>query len=879
MAQPPLVPNDLIPIDHKGEAPSSHVGYMPNRGQLTAMQGGSVPDVLFYSIQSRPQTFFTNKNEVFFQLGARDTSFTTPDSIFRVGMKFIGPNVNPNSSPNAYEEQPDLWNFILGHLPEPLMGMRASRRIVYPDVYPSIDFHAYSNPWGPKFYIVMRPGSNPADVRLQFNGQDSLILDAFAQLKAYVTDKFVILPRGLCYQEINGSTVLVNAAVDYMLFPGDVSVGFNPVSYDPAFPLIIDISTSLGGMGGGTDMAPEWNTFYGHTEADYPEDALVLNDGSLMVCGITFSPSFPLENAQFDIFDGSAEAYYSEFNSDYSRRYTTFFGGNGFDRASSMAVTNDESSVYLTGRTLSTNLPTLQLGSGFFDNSPETSGDSFFARFSRESNTMGIRQLVTYFGQGIWTMNRLRVGPDDHVHVIGTTEPFGPFPWPEQTCQGTNGTFPICNPPGSDDFTQSATGGGADAFYLHFDDGFNLVHSTFFGGSQTEHGTDLLIDANTGNIYFVGNTASRRLAPVNCQPTGTTGGFPLCALPGAYFQQNLNVTNTGGLNDGYIASLSPEGRLLWSTYVGSTDDETGHYIGRSYDGSIYMAGLTNASAYSSVDCAPPSGSGFPRCASGSQVQYPRSSEAFDNYILKFNGSTKSLAWSTFIRAQVNSLKVGDEAGNMLVGLTAEAGMPVQPHFNTYFQPVSADPPGSGKVDGLVMGFTPNDQLLFSTYIGGMGNDRVVQALPWGGGRLYVVGRSFSDFAFPFNCPPTTNPYCYLSYATQSATTGEAFYAQLQYDVTIGIGEHETPLAPGSSVLAYPNPTDGGLSLVFGADWLNVPLATLALFDAAGRLVHEERLRPTNTAHTLQMPGNSPGAYMLRLHAENGLVHHQLILVR
>jgi len=239
---------------------------------------------------------------------------------------------------------------------------------------------------------------------------------------------------------------------------------------------------------------------------------------------------------------------------------------------------------------------------------------------------------------------------------------------------------------------------------------------------------------------------------------------------------------------------------------------------------------------------------------------------------------KSLAWSTFIDATVNSFGTY-EGGNAVVGLTAEAGLPVLPRPNTYFQPICTDPPGSGNKDGLVMSFSPNDELLMSTYIGGMGNDRVLQALPWAGGRLYVVGASFSNFAFPFSCPPTTDPYCYLTYATQSATTGEAFYAQIQYDVTIGIGELETPLATGSTVLAYPNPSDGSLFLVFGSEWLNVPLASLALFDAAGRMVHEERIQPAGTPISIQIPNNSAGAYMLRLQAENGLAHHQLILVR
>lgn len=326
-ALPALSQNDFLPIDHKGELPSGQSGYLPNKGQLTAMQGGTVPDVLYYSIQARPQMFFTNKNEVFFQLGARDSSFTTPDTIYRVGMKFIGPNVNLECVPNAYEAHEDHWNFVLGHLAQPILGQHAYRRIVYPDVYPNIDFHAYSNPWGPKFYFVMRPGSDPADLRLQFMGQDSLLLDLFGQLRAYITDKFVVLPKGLCYQQINGATVLVNAAVDYVLYPGEVSVGFNPENYNPAYPLIIDVSTSNGAMGGGSDMEPEWGTYYGHTEGDVAQRGKVLSDGGLVVAGNTWSPSFPLFAAQDGWFDGSNDCYITEFDDGYQLRYTTLLGG------------------------------------------------------------------------------------------------------------------------------------------------------------------------------------------------------------------------------------------------------------------------------------------------------------------------------------------------------------------------------------------------------------------------------------------------------------------------------------------------------------------------------------------------------------------------
>ncbi len=215
---------------------------------------------------------------------------------------------------------------------------------------------------------------------------------------------------------------------------------------------------------------------------------------------------------------------------------------------------------------------------------------------------------------------------------------------------------------------------------------------------------------------------------------------------------------------------------------------------------------------------------------------------------------------------------------MVVGLDAGPGLPTIPRPNTFFQPACVDPPGSGKTDALVMGFTPGDELLFGTYLGGLGNDGVARAIPWSGGRLYLVGASYSNLAFPFHCPPTVNPYCYLTYATQSSTTGEAYHAQLQYDVTIGIDEAGT--APsGQAVLAFPNPTDGSLSLAFGPDWLAVPIVELEVHDAAGRLVQAERLRPSAAAQPIALQSTTPGAYLLRLRAGDRLVGNELILVR
>ncbi len=863
-------------IDHKGEAPSAHSVYIPNHGQLTDLYGDPAPKMKYYSLQTAPQLFLEDASTISFALGARDTVLATPDTLYKIMMTFIGPNANQESLPQAYEYQDERFNFILGHCPQGIMGLQGARRIVYHDVYPYIDFHLYSNTWGPKLYIVMHPGSDPGDLLLAFAGQDSLTLDAFGKLRAHLKGRQLILPRGVCYQQIGGSTQLVNAALEFGYTPGNIYVSFEPVSYDPDHMLIIDISPDPFPMGAG-GLPPEWSTFYGHTETDYPTDGVVLNSGGLLVCGYTTSPGFPLFNEQIGEFEGSRMAYYSEFDHQYKRVYTTFFGGNQFDAAESIALSADESSVFLFGRTNSTNLPVQPYGSGFFDSSPRTQGDNcYIARFSRNELTLGEPEWVSYFGQGIWTCNCLRVDAQDNVHILGTTSGFAPQPFPESTCQGTDTTFPICDPPGTTDYTQGFVAGGTDAFYARFNAGAQLVHSTFFGGAGSDHGRELLIDPANGRVYFVGATTSPRVGTPGCAPPGN-GSFPLCNSLGGYFQNNINVNNSPALADGYIACMSPDGALLWSTYVGSSADDTGHAIGRNLNGDLYVAGLTSAMGYSSTVCAPPAGSGLPNCASGSQVQFPRSSEQYDSYIIKFNGQTLALAWSTFVEASVLSFRP-DEGATMLVAMTTAAGsngtapLPVMPKPNTYFQPMHADQFAPG-LDAMVMGFNTVDELAVSTYFGGMGNDLAVRALPWVGGRLYLVGSSRSLAEFPFHCPPTPEPYCYLTYVTQSPETGEAFYAQLQYDVTIGVEENNLVDDNGQHVLVFPNPSSGSVFIRLAPEWYVSGQPLVTVYDITGRILNVRigQVGASTGTFVLEMSGASPGVRFIRMRSADGLL--------
>lgn len=498
---------DFIPIDHKGEAPSTHVAYLQNQGQLTALQGGLVPDIAFYSIQSKPQMFFSKRGKIHIGLGERDTSLTTPDTIYRIDVSFVGSN--ENCTPTPYEELPEAYNFILGHCPNGIYDVQPTRRLVYADIYPHIDFHVYSNPWGPKFYLVMHPGSDPTQIKMLFQGQDSLKLDWLGFLKAYKESNTVTLPKGLCYQQVGNTTQLVNAALDNAIVPGTGTVAFQFGSYNPEHPLIVDISASFGPGGPEIYPAPEWCTYYGHTELDRAYDAVALTNGNLVTAGTTYSPAFPLFNQQIGSFNGSQEGFFSYFSNEYERRLTTFFGVNGADEVNSLALTSNEQSVYLYGRTYSTDLPVFP-ASGYSQSSGTGPG-CFIAKFSLTSTPLGIPQRVTYFGdqQNTATCACIRTDSEDNVYVAGSSS------WPSEayplvnTCLAPTTGFPMCNALGTAAYFQNYSG-GIDAYFARFNAQFDLVHSTRFGGYSFDHGKGLAIDKDHDLILLTGGTQSQR---------------------------------------------------------------------------------------------------------------------------------------------------------------------------------------------------------------------------------------------------------------------------------------------------------------------------------------------------------------------------------
>jgi hypothetical protein len=118
---------------------------------------------------------------------------------------------------------------------------------------------------------------------------------------------------------------------------------------------------------------------------------------------------------------------------------------------------------------------------------------------------------------------------------------------------------------------QSTFGGGySNAFVTKFDPtGSGLVYSTYLGGNGVDQGRGIALDT-AGNAYVTGYT---------CCSTN----FP--TTPGA-FQPN-------GFYDAFVTKLNSTGSaLVYSTYLGGSNDDVGMGIAVDTDGNAYVTGST-----------------------------------------------------------------------------------------------------------------------------------------------------------------------------------------------------------------------------------------------------------------------------------------------
>jgi hypothetical protein len=377
---------------------------------------------------------------------------------------------------------------------------------------------------------------------------------------------------------------------------------------------------------------------------------------------------------------------------DPSVSYATYLGGVGDDEGLGIAF-DSSGNAYVTGQTASTNFPVT--GSTVL-----RATDAFVTKISADGTKLIYSTYVG--GSAADSGNGIAVDASGDAFVAGGTR--------------------------SPDFPASAgafqtifKGSAQNAFLFELNpSGSTLTYSTYLGGTGANGDLALGVAAfvSSGNsfVYVVGSTSSADF------PVGTS---PL-------------QTCSGGINNGFVTKLSPKGTgtgdLIFSTCLaagGGTGDNT-QAVAVDLSGNAYVTGKTTSSTFVTTAGAfqPVCGTG-PNCNGGL-------SDAFVT-VIKTDGS--GYIYSTFLggsNADAGSSIAVDASGSAYVtGLTSSStDFPLKSALQGTF--------GGGNIDAFVTKLNPTGTaLVYSTYLGGSGDDSGKGVAVDAGGNAYITGQTNS----------------------------------------------------------------------------------------------------------------------------------------
>jgi len=328
-----------------------------------------------------------------------------------------------------------------------------------------------------------------------------------------------------------------------------------PVSYGPGLtpqPNISEFSDAFVTKILFTGTALIFSGFVGGSKTDKAL-AIAVNDmGDAVITGSTESDDLP-ERFYRRQYQGAEDAFVSQIWRDgLAVSYSVCIGGLGSDLGTAIAV-DHYANVYITGRT----------NSAPEDGFPVVGGpglnysgnqDAFVANI--QSGGYEILYCGYLGGAGIDGGTGIAIDKSGSAYVTGTTDSGAGFPTKAGPCASHSG--------GDDVFVVKVTPAGT-----------GLVYSGFIGGVGNDRGTAIAVDA-AGNAYVAGTTDSAI-------------GFPVAGGPQVV---------PSGLTDAFVATVRYTGAdLIYSGYLGGSQDDAAAGIATDGMGNVFVAGTTRSTDF------------------------------------------------------------------------------------------------------------------------------------------------------------------------------------------------------------------------------------------------------------------------------------------
>ncbi len=702
--------------------------FIENKGQVMDVSENPRPEVLFMYSNGDNAMYF-ERNRVVCVFARRDKIDVSGyvdqqrayDSLYRhhgmtmqrIDIEFEGALSNGRMIPG--ERGSTVFNYFLNQR-ENIQNVHSFNSLTYENIYPGIDIVFRAAAGGIKYDVVLHPGADIHQVKIRYNGAQSVKANGSAL--TIETGMFTFtesLPEAYFDFDRNQP-----AEVNYVV-NGDV-IGFSS-TYDQQKTLTIDPVLTWATYYETTTFAG--NMDYDHNVAD--------TAGNLYISGYcgnsanTYPTVNPGGSAYVQAYT-SNDLFIVKFDDSRNPVWATYFGGSNsaMDWALGtevMAIGGDV--LHIVGDGLATNGPFLNGGGFYYSAGSER---PYYARFNRNT---GVLLHCTNIPGHTSSHPSIAISPSGQVAIMLSTYDWGV----------TAGH--IVNRAGA--YNQATNGGFTDLYLMLLNSSYTQIWGTFLGGPGTQENGHVAFDANNnlffsaeiqwlsgstaatehlvnpgGGVYYqstnngedimIGKFTSAGVLNWNTLYGGNgndglddemgngtkvivspsdelivIGGtsstdLPLLTLSGAYNQTLPANVNSGGSYDdfaSFILKFSNSGVRQWATYWGENAATSWALL---YDGKFSDCNQFVLSARANYTTTPVVG--YYNNATGSQC-----------YLMQFNASTFASEWSSY---------VGDNTSEPQICYTSK-GSKLFLTTSTWGAETTVDPSGGAFYDGVLNG--------------------------------------------------------------------------------------------------------------------------------------------------------------------------------
>jgi hypothetical protein len=605
-----------------------------------------------------------------------------------IRMKFVG--ANPDSEIKGTAQLSGKVNYFLGNEASKWKTDIATfREVSYNDIYSGIDLVFYGTGEKLEYDFVVKPGSDPNQIRLAVDGADSVSLDLSGALLLSRGAGTISFKKPVIYQvaEHGKRQVAGSYLLEHTKAQGEdkTTVSFKVGTFDRSKPLIID-------------PVLDYSTYLGGNDDDWASGVAINAAGEAYVVGTTSSLNFPTTpNSVQPTLSGCSAGYcrdvfITKFNaSGNALVYSTYLGGSNDDYGGAIAV-DSSGNAYVTGDTQSTDFPTTagavqrSCGGTCFNN------DAFVAKLNSSGSVLAYSTYLGGSGEDDGTGIAVRNG---NTYVSGFSASTD-FPV-------TAGAF------------QTQMQGQGSSFVVELNaNGTALNYGTFIGEVDLfGAGPGIVVDA-MGNSYLAGVTLSANFpftssafhtvifnglisntyitklnsagsalfysallggAAITSITIDSAGAAFFAGPAGPFYPISPGALDPSCGNGTLVAKLSPDGSVLSSSALVCSESFDRASITRDPLGNTFLFGDTDSPE-------------MPTTVGAFQTSINNRCCFYTGFLAKLTPDFSALGYATYFGGSSGAYAGGaatDSAGNIYgVGSTSSTDFPVRNAFQATY---------------------------------------------------------------------------------------------------------------------------------------------------------------------------------------------------